>query len=91
MGSLKENLSNMDQINGHFVPATCPFSGESVELKVDNNNTKDNNNKVKTNLRVVVPQPIRLKNHIGLEENFDTLHSRTGEVTRFVSFNCCSN
>lgn len=83
MGSLKENLNSMDQINGNFVSASCPFSGESVELKIDNNNKP-----VKTNLRIKVPLPIRLKNHIGLDENFDTLHSRTEEVTSFVSQKC---
>lgn len=81
MGSLKENLNNMDQINGNFVSATCPFSGESVELKVDDSNTKP----VKTNLRIKVPLPIKLKHHVNLDENFDTLHSRTEEVTSLVS------
>lgn len=88
-GSMKESLGKMDQINGHFVPATCPFSGESVDLKVDSNQKS-----VKPNLRIKVPQPIRLKNHLVLDENFDTLHSRIDEVTSFVSipFNtiaCC--
>lgn len=77
-GSAKENLRKMDQVNGHFVSATCPFSGESVELKVDSNQKQ-----VKPNLRIKVPQPIRLKNHVAHDENFDTLHSRINEVTHF--------
>lgn len=82
-GSAKENLRKMDQVNGHFVSATCPFSGESVELKVDSNQKQ-----VKPNLRIKVPQPIRLKNHVAHDENFDTLHSRINEVTHFVSTFC---
>ncbi|KAJ0180349.1 hypothetical protein K1T71_003753 [Dendrolimus kikuchii] len=65
----------MDQVNGHYVPATCPFSGESVE--------KNDQKSVKPNLRIKVPQPIRLKNHLVTDENLDTLNSRIGEVTSF--------
>lgn len=70
---IKENLGKMERVNGHFVPATCPFSGESVE-KIDQKS-------LKPNLRIKVPQPIRLKNHLVSDENLDTLHSRIGEVT----------
>lgn len=73
----------MDQLNGHFVAASCPFSGESVELKVDNVNGTPK--PVRPNLKLKVPQPIRLKNHLIPDENFDTLHSRTEENTSFVS------
>lgn len=74
---IKENFGKMDQVNGHYVPATCPFSGESVE--------KNDQKSAKPNLRIKVPQPLRLKNHLESEENLDTLHSRMGEVTSFVS------
>ncbi|KAG6452910.1 nitric oxide synthase [Manduca sexta] len=75
-GSVKDTLGKMEHVNGHFVPSKCPFSGES-DFKVDNQKT------VKPNLRIKVPQPIRLKNHLVNEENFDTLHSRIDEVTSF--------
>lgn len=75
---VKDSLTKMEQMNGHFVPASCPFSGES-ESKVENQK------QVKPNLRIKVPQPLRLKNHLLQEENFDTLQSRIGELSNFVS------
>lgn len=76
---VKESLTKMDQMNGHFVPASCPFSGDSVDFKVDQ---KQNG---KPNLRIKVPQPLRLKNYLDQVENFDNLHSRLEEMTNFVS------
>ncbi|KAL0893659.1 hypothetical protein ABMA27_013817 [Loxostege sticticalis] len=73
---VKDSLTKMEQMNGHFVPASCPFSGES-ESKVENQK------QVKPNLRIKVPQPLRLKNHLLQEENFDTLQSRIGELSNF--------
>lgn len=78
---VKESLTKMEQVNGHFVPASCPFSSDSVDFKVD---LKQNG---KPNLRIKVPQPLRLKNHLAQEENFDNLHSRIEEITHFVSTN----
>ncbi|CAG9783567.1 unnamed protein product [Diatraea saccharalis] len=62
----------MEQINGYV--ASCPFNGDS-EVKVENQK------QVKPNLRVKVPQPLRLKNHLVQEENFDTLQSRSNDFT----------
>nr|XP_013189994.1 unnamed protein product [Amyelois transitella] len=64
----------MAQVNGHHAQESCPFIGDSE---------KENNKSVKPNLRVKVPQPMRLKNHLAQEENFDTLHSRFDELTSF--------
>ncbi|XP_026757602.2 nitric oxide synthase-like isoform X1 [Galleria mellonella] len=77
-GSIDDNYSKMAQINGHHIPATCPFSADNVHMKGD-----DSQKPVKPNLRVKVPQPIRLKNLIANEENFDTLHSQIEEVSSF--------
>lgn len=71
----------MEQTNGH-VDAKCPFSGES-ELKVDINN--GNGKSMKPNLRIKVPQPIKLKNHLETTENFDSLYSRIEDVKGLVS------
>ena len=70
----------MAQHNGHAIPAVCSFSGESVQLNGDEKT-------VKPGLRIKVPQPIELENHV-IEgyENFDTLHSHIDEVSSsFVS------
>lgn len=63
-----------EQINGH---ASCPFSGSQL--------TSESHKQMKPNLRVKVPQPIRLKNHLVGEENFDVLHSQIDEISSFVS------
>lgn len=62
------------QVNGH---AVCPFSDTKVL-------TVDNEKQEKPNLRLKVPQPIRLKNHLFGDENFDHLHSQIEDVS-FVS------
>lgn len=73
----------MAQQNGHCVPVSCPFSGESVQMNGDANCQKS----VKPALRIKVAQPIELENHvIDGYENFDTLHSHIDEVSSsFVS------
>lgn len=69
----------MAQVNGHHVPATCPFSGVSV-------NVDEHIKHEKPNLRVKVPrQPIRLKNYLSCEEHYDTLAPQIEELTHFVS------
>lgn len=78
-----KETNKMEQVNGHVVKAKCPFSGESVELKEENVN--GNGKSVKPNLRIKVPHPIRLKNHLEDSESFDTLHSQIEETTHFVS------
>lgn len=60
-------------VNGH---AVCPFSGEIAS---------ESQKQVKPNLKLKVPQPIRLKNHLVSEENFDVLHSEFDEISGFVS------
>ncbi|KAL4714040.1 hypothetical protein ACJJTC_008394 [Scirpophaga incertulas] len=70
---VKENLSKMEQRNGHFVPASCPFSDSAVK--------SDNIKAAKPTLRVKVPQPIRLKNLLVQEESFDTLYSKIEDVS----------
>ncbi|XP_053625509.1 nitric oxide synthase-like [Plodia interpunctella] len=69
-----EEKVNMAKVNGHHTEESCPFIGDSV---------KENHKPVKPNLRVKVPQPLRLKNYLEEEENFDTLHSRLDELTNF--------
>lgn len=59
------DLANMDRVNGH-VNKACPFS--------DSVNAGDG--KVKPNLQIKVPRPIKLKNHLENYENYDVLHSR---------------
>lgn len=68
------NIAYAEQVNGHTV---CPFSGAKVL-------TVDNEKQEKPNLRLKVPQPIRLKNHLFGDENFDHLHSQIEDVS-FVS------
>ncbi|CAG4908085.1 unnamed protein product [Colias eurytheme] len=63
-----------EHMNGYH---GCPFS-EKVD--VDSENEKKS---VKPNLRLKVPQPLRLKNHMFAEENMDTLHSHIDDVTHF--------
>ncbi|XP_039747140.1 nitric oxide synthase-like [Pararge aegeria] len=58
-------------VNGH---AVCPFSGKIAV---------ENHKQVKPNLKLKVPQPIRLKNHLVSEENYDVLHSQIEEVSSF--------
>lgn len=69
----------MAQHNGH-VPGVCPISGVSAQMNGDEKT-------VKPGLRIKVPQPIELENHvIDGYENFDTLHSHIEEVSSsFVS------
>lgn len=63
-----------EQMNGH---ASCPFTGSQLIV--------ENQKQMKPNLRLKVPQPIRLKNHLAGEENFDVLHSQIEEISSFVS------
>lgn len=74
----RDAFGKTEQYNG--IP--CPFSGAS-ELKINGQKT------AKPNLRLKVPQPMKLKNHLVSEENFDSLHSRLEEVTSFVSNKFC--
>nr|XP_026494938.1 nitric oxide synthase isoform X1 [Vanessa tameamea] len=60
-----------DQVNGH---GSCPFNSAKIL-------TVENEKQVKPNLRLKVPQPIRLKNHLAGEENFDLLHSQIEDVS----------
>lgn len=73
------SVTNLAKMNGHI--EKCPFSESEVTV----NNNIENNQKGKPNLRVKVPQPIRLKNHLLQDENFDVLHSNIEEVSNFVS------
>ncbi|OWR52517.1 nitric oxide synthase [Danaus plexippus plexippus] len=57
-----------NRVNGY-----CPFSGSIV----------DGQKNGKPNLKLKVPQPIRLKNHLIGEENFDNLHSHIEEMCSF--------
>ncbi|XP_072944441.1 nitric oxide synthase-like [Epargyreus clarus] len=66
-------LGKLEQYNGI---SSCPFSGAS-DFKVNGQKT------VKTNLRLKVPQPLKLKNHLVSEENVDTLQSHLDEVTSY--------
>lgn len=73
----------MAQHNGHFIPAVCPFSGESVQMNGSEAKTAET---AKPPLRVKVAQPIELLNHVDERENFDTLHSHIDKVSSsFVS------
>ncbi|KAJ8725465.1 hypothetical protein PYW08_003648 [Mythimna loreyi] len=72
----------MAQHNGHFQPAVCPFSGESVQMNGDEKS-------VKPGLRIKVAQPIELVNHVNEgNENFDTLHSHIEEVSSSFNTRC---
>ncbi|CAH2074435.1 unnamed protein product, partial [Iphiclides podalirius] len=64
----------MERVNGHRAAPECPFrSGPRV----------DGQRAGKPSLRLKVPVPLRLKNHLTSEENFDALHSHIGEVSSF--------
>ncbi|KPJ01711.1 Nitric oxide synthase [Papilio xuthus] len=63
----------MDHLNGQYNPPTCPFRSDRVDIQRNG----------KTNLRIKVPMPLKLKNHLVSEENFDILHSRIDEVSNF--------
>ncbi|CAK1556071.1 unnamed protein product [Leptosia nina] len=65
--------TKIDHVNGFN---GCPFSE-----KVDN--SVNEKKSVKSNLRLKVPAPLRLKNHLFSEENVDTLHSHIDDVTHF--------
>lgn len=78
-----EKLTQMDngtpeRANGYFPPT--PDLGEELAEKPENSSQK-----LKPNLRIKVPQSIRLKNYVASDENFDGLHSNMGEVTGYVS------
>ncbi|CAH2086756.1 unnamed protein product [Euphydryas editha] len=66
-----DNMSYAEKVNGH---TSCPFSDEQVL-------TVNNEKQEKPNLRLKVPQPIRLKNHLVGDENFDHLHSQIEDVS----------
>ncbi|XP_014368149.2 nitric oxide synthase [Papilio machaon] len=68
-----DSTGKMDHLNGQYDPPTCPFRSDRV----------DNQRNGKANLRIKVPMPLKLKNHLVSEENFDTLHSRLDEVSNF--------
>lgn len=75
LNKMKE-LDSVDYVNGNGIK-TCPFNG-------DNNFSVESNNKQsKPNLRLKVPQPLKLKNHLLNEESHDVLHSQ--EINSFVS------
>lgn len=67
----------MDRFNGNNDVPECPFRSD---VRVDNGPKA-----AKPNLRLKVPAPLRLKNHLTSEENFDVLHSHIGDVSYFVS------
>lgn len=70
-----DSTGKMDHINGEYKPPVCPFRSDRFDIQRNG----------KTNLRIKVPIPMKLKNHLVSEENFDTLHSRLDEVSSFVS------
>ncbi|XP_068629957.1 nitric oxide synthase-like [Battus philenor] len=63
----------MEHVNGHHKAPVCPF-------RSDVENVQRNG---KQNLRLKVPMPLKLKNHLVSEENFDILHSNLDEVANF--------
>lgn len=93
MGSL-EKLNQQESVliekmNGHRDSNSCPFSEEPVDMKTENGFHKA----LKPNLRIKVPTPIRLKNHLVQEENMDNLHSSMdNNVTSHVgTLDSCNN
>ncbi|XP_050666056.1 nitric oxide synthase-like isoform X2 [Leptidea sinapis] len=67
-----KGIDTIDHVNGY---GGCPFNGEKLET------SEHDKRQVKTNLRLKVPQPLRLKNHMFCDENIDTLHSQIEDVT----------
>ncbi|CAG5012022.1 unnamed protein product [Parnassius apollo] len=76
--SIKEETDStgkMDRVNGDYKNSACLFQNEVV--------AENGQKAVKPNLRLKVPIPMRLKNHLVSEENFDVLHSHVDEVSSF--------
>lgn len=69
------DLEKMGQINDHGVAASDSGKANGHQQKPS-----------KRSLRVKVPQPIKLKNHMDNTENFDVLHSHMDEqISYYVS------
>ncbi|CAG9096154.1 unnamed protein product [Plutella xylostella] len=78
-GSL-EKLKPMEkeQLNGYSVavPKSCPFVSEGKA---------EGQRGSKPNLRIRVPQPLKLKNHLAQDENYDLLHSHVDEISSYTT------
>lgn len=69
------DLEKMGQINDHSAAASDSGKANGHQQKPS-----------KKSLRVKVPQPIKLKNHLDNSENFDVLHSHMEEqISYYVS------
>ncbi|GBP31547.1 Nitric oxide synthase [Eumeta japonica] len=62
-------------MNGHA--GVCPVTGAGLANHVEGRH-------VKPNLKVKVPQPIKLRNHLVDEENYDLLHSHQEDLGGYV-------
>lgn len=69
------DTAKMGQINDHTGSASDSGKANGLQQKP-----------AKKSLRVKVPQPIKMKNHLDNSENFDVLHSHMEEqISYYVS------
>ncbi|KAJ2952585.1 hypothetical protein O0L34_g6909 [Tuta absoluta] len=71
-------------MNGKVAPVSCPFSDSD-------NLTNGNGKSAKPQLKLKVPQPIRLRYLIEEEEQFDTLHEDPGTNLQCNEKVCCAS